>query len=82
MNRRNLEADNLVVTDESPRAQPKAGIGKEMELDAFGHKGSAEHALEVLKEGEECPFCHFARLERDGDEVICPVCGYGRTSCT
>ncbi len=38
--------------------------------------------VEVLTEGQECPFCHFAKLKREGSEITCPVCGYGRQACT
>jgi hypothetical protein len=41
-----------------------------------------EHIIEILIEGQECPFCHFAKLKRDGDEIVCPICGYGRKPCT
>jgi uncharacterized Zn finger protein (UPF0148 family) len=39
-------------------------------------------SIEVLKEGQECPFCHFAKMKRDGGEVICPICGYGHRAST
>jgi rubrerythrin len=45
-------------------------------------KESSHESVEILAEGQECPFCHFAKLQREGDEVICPVCGYGRRACT
>jgi len=38
--------------------------------------------IEILKEGEECPNCHFALLKREGNEIFCPICGYGRKTCT
>lgn len=41
-----------------------------------------ESAVEILIEGEECHFCCFARLRRDGSEIICPVCGYGHKPST
>jgi ribosomal protein L37AE/L43A len=37
----------------------------------------SEQIIEILREGQECPFCHFANLKREDDEIICPVCGYG-----
>ena len=40
------------------------------------------YTIEILVEGQECPFCHFARLKREGDEIVCPVCGYGHRACT
>jgi uncharacterized Zn finger protein (UPF0148 family) len=43
---------------------------------------SSEHIIEILVEGQECPFCHFAELKKDGDEVVCPICGYGHKACT
>jgi hypothetical protein len=39
-------------------------------------------SVEILAEGQECPFCHFAKLKREGREIFCPVCGYGRSACT
>ena len=31
-----------------------------------------------LRPGQECPNCHFAKLEIDENrELECPVCGYG-----
>lgn len=41
-----------------------------------------EQTVEILVDGQECPFCHFAKLKRDGDEIVCPICGYGRKPCT
>jgi len=41
-----------------------------------------EQTIEILIEGEECPFCHFAKLKREGDEIVCPICGYGHKACT
>lgn len=38
--------------------------------------------IEILKEGSECPNCHFATLKREGSEIVCPVCGYGYRPCT
>ena len=43
---------------------------------------SSENTIEILVEGQECPFCHFAKLEREGDEIVCPICGYGHKPCT
>ncbi|MCJ7577481.1 MAG: hypothetical protein MUO91_03410 [candidate division Zixibacteria bacterium] len=43
---------------------------------------SSEHIIEILVEGQECPFCHFAKLKKDGDEIVCPICGYGCKPCT
>ncbi len=39
-------------------------------------------AVEILSEGQDCPFCHFGKLKRDGDEIVCPICGYGHKPCT
>ena len=36
---------------------------------------------EILKEGQECPICHFARLKRIDDDIFCPICGYGHKRC-
>jgi hypothetical protein len=64
--------------------------GKGREADC-GPKGSRDRRsslpdsdafIELLREGQECPFCRFAKLKRDGDEITCPVCGYGRRACT
>jgi hypothetical protein len=41
-----------------------------------------EENVEVLREGEECSYCHFAALKRRGDEIICPVCCHGHMGCT
>jgi ribosomal protein L37AE/L43A len=38
--------------------------------------------IEVLVEGQKCPFCHFAELKREGNEIVCPICGYGHKVCT
>ncbi len=43
---------------------------------------SPEQTIEILVEGEECPFCGFAKLRREGDEIVCPICGYGHRGCT
>lgn len=43
---------------------------------------SSENTIEILVEGQECPFCHFAKLKREDDEIVCPVCGYGHKPCT
>ena len=47
-----------------------------------GEGESSRLSIEMLTEGQECPFCHFARLRRESDEIFCPVCGYGRSACT
>jgi hypothetical protein len=38
--------------------------------------------IEILKQGMECPHCHFAKLKREGSELVCPVYGYGYRPCT
>ena len=42
----------------------------------------SETEIEVLKQGMECPHCHFANLKREGSEIVCSVCGYGYRPCT
>jgi rubredoxin len=37
--------------------------------------------LEILKEEQECPNCHFARFKMVDREISCPVCGYGHKRC-
>jgi hypothetical protein len=39
-------------------------------------------SIEKLKEGEECPNCHFAHLVREDNQILCPICCYGRKACT
>jgi hypothetical protein len=36
---------------------------------------------EILIECQECPYCHFTKLKREGDRIVCPICGYGRKTC-
>ncbi len=55
---------------------------KEVLGDSQPNLRNSEQSIEILIEGEECPFCHFAELKRDGDEIVCPICGYGRRPCT
>jgi ribosomal protein L37AE/L43A len=43
---------------------------------------NSDALVEVLAEGQECPFCHFAKLKREDSEIVCPICGYGRQACT
>ncbi len=43
---------------------------------------TVEPNIEILIEEEECPYCHFAKLKREGDQIVCPICGYGRKACT
>ncbi|MGB2697529.1 MAG: hypothetical protein WBD28_06685 [Candidatus Zixiibacteriota bacterium] len=45
-------------------------------------KSQKTSEIEILKEGIECPHCHFANLKREGSEIVCPVCGYGYRPCT
>ena len=47
-----------------------------------GEEKGSQESIEILAEGQECPFCHFAQLKREGDEIVCPVCGYGHRACT
>jgi rubrerythrin len=42
----------------------------------------AKRTVEILKKGQECPFCGLARMKREGSEVVCPICGYGYRACT
>jgi hypothetical protein len=44
--------------------------------------GCINTLVEMLKEGQECPFCHFAKMKRDGGEIICSICGYGHRAST
>jgi hypothetical protein len=41
--------------------------------------GCRERATVVLlAAGMECPHCHLASLlEREGNLILCPICGYG-----
>jgi uncharacterized Zn finger protein (UPF0148 family) len=41
-----------------------------------------ETEIEYLKEGQECPNCHFAKLKKEGNEIFCPICSYGKKGCT
>lgn len=43
---------------------------------------TSEQTIEILVKGQECPFCHFAKLKREGDEIVCPICGYGHRPST
>jgi len=47
-----------------------------------GEEENSPEIAEILTEGQECPFCHFAKLKREGGEIACPVCGYGHRACT
>lgn len=39
-------------------------------------------SIEILKQGAECLNCRFALLQREDNEIFCPLCGYGRKTCT
>lgn len=43
--------------------------------------GQETSLVEVRKEEQKCPNCHFSRLKKIDDEVICPICGYGHKRC-
>lgn len=45
-------------------------------------KKGGRMAIEILVEEQECPFCHFAKLKKDGNQIVCPICGYGHKVCT
>ena len=45
-------------------------------------KKPTEPSVEILKEGQECPFCRFTQLKREGDQIVCTICGYGSKSYT
>jgi len=66
--------------DSSDVARMASDLEKECCRGEFAR--SADELPEILREGQECPFCHFAKLKREGDEIACPVCGYGRAACT
>ena len=57
---------------------------KEKDKEKLGDESAEKENffIEILKEGEECPNCHFSLLKREGKEIFCPVCGYGRKACT
>ena len=59
------------------KSSVRLSVSKERE-----EKESSTGSIEMLTEGQECPFCHFATLKREGNEIFCPVCGYGRSACT
>jgi hypothetical protein len=69
------------------RTRPN-GKGRRVGCDSEkNHEGSlpsadSDGSVEVLTDGQECPFCRFAKLKREGNEITCPVCGYGRRACT
>jgi rubredoxin len=46
--------------------------------------GSKEcgQTVEMLKEGQECPFCGLAKMIREGSDIVCPMCGYGQKAYT
>jgi hypothetical protein len=82
VNKEELKTDSQGAEDRLHRPVLSLNARTKDECGEAQGEGSSEQTIELLKEGQECPFCHFARLKRDGDEVICPVCGYGHTSCT
>ena len=59
-----------------------AKSGKKEETEGEKESGGRESfTVEILKEGQECPNCHFARLKRVDGDIFCPVCGYGHKRC-
>ena len=63
----------------SSNSPPVCQVRKEESQPSSQNPGST---VEILTEGQECPFCHFAKLKRDGDEIVCPICGYGHRPST
>jgi hypothetical protein len=64
-----------VLTQEESSVLPPAATKR-------GEAETLQESIEMLTERQECPFCHFAKLEREGNEIFCPVGGYGRSACT
>ena len=59
-----------------------AKLGKKEETEGEKESGDKESfTVEILKEWQECPNCHFARLKRVNGEVSCPISGYGSKGC-
>ncbi|MFH2035973.1 MAG: hypothetical protein ABIJ45_06185 [Candidatus Zixiibacteriota bacterium] len=46
--------------------------------------GPKNEAVNLIKEGDLCPNCQFAKLIREPGNIIkCPVCGFGNgAGCT
>jgi ribosomal protein L37AE/L43A len=59
-----------------------AKLGKREETEEEKESGDRENfTVEILKERQECPNCHFARLKRVDGDIFCPVCGYRHKRC-
>jgi len=49
---------------------------------ATSFESTDQSTMEILVEGQECPFCRFAKLKKEYDEITCPICGYGHKPST
>jgi len=59
-----------------------AGLKKKDKIKQEDKSPGQENSLvEILKVGQGCPNCYFARLKRVDGEVSCPICGYGSKGC-
>jgi ribosomal protein L37AE/L43A len=74
-------AEGVIGTQSKAKGR-EADCGPKKNRDRRSFSPDSGGLVEVLREGQECPFCHFAKLKREGDEITCPVCGYGRRACT
>jgi ribosomal protein L37AE/L43A len=51
------------------------------ENDQTSNGKSCPTSVVIVREGQLCPNCRFARLVREPGNIIqCPVCGYGTTA--
>ncbi|OGC80866.1 MAG: hypothetical protein A2W07_01635 [candidate division Zixibacteria bacterium RBG_16_43_9] len=59
-----------------------AGLEKKIKIKQEDQSSVQENSLiEILKEEQECPNCHFARLKKVDGDIFCSVCGYGHKRC-
>ncbi len=43
--------------------------------------GESSESVVIVREGQLCPNCRFAKLVREPGNIIqCPVCGYGTSA--
>jgi uncharacterized Zn finger protein (UPF0148 family) len=70
-------SEAVLVEDQKPWGGDSNSSGRR----TTGSK-ECKQTVEMLKEGQQCPFCGLAKMIREGSEIVCPMCGYGYRSCT
>jgi hypothetical protein len=73
-----------MLSERERTERPSNGIdGKDPSVDEVPEGVACSlDVVELIRTGQLCANCGFAKVERIGRELVCPICGYGNRPCT